>query len=408
MTQRFRTRAIHAGQPNDAATGAVTFPIYQTATFAQTAPGETTGFGYARTDHPTRRALEDCIASLEGAEFGLAYASGMAAINGVLALLRSGDHIVATRDLYGGAWRIFTKVYEKFGVDFTFVDASDLSQIRDAIRPETKLLWLETPSNPLLKITDIAAAAEIAKEAGVLTVVDNTFATPCLQQPISLGADIVLHSTTKFINGHSDVLGGALVIADRELYTTLKFFQNAVGAVPGPQDSFLILRGIKTLALRVREHCESAAVVAEWLSRHDLVSRIYYPGLQSDPGHELAKKQMTGFGSLLSFEIACDLETTVDFTKRLKLWTLAESLGSVKSLFCHPPTMTHASVEPEVRKKVGIGDGLIRLSVGLEDPLDLIEDLEQALESIHSSVPRHLRAAGETPDTENEVLPCAG
>jgi len=360
----------------------VSFPIYQTATFAQSAPGETTGFGYARTDHPTRRALEDCIASLEGSEFGLAYASGMAAINGVLALLRSGDHIVATQDLYGGAWRIFTKVYEKFGVQFSFVDASNLGEIRNAIRPETKLLWLETPSNPLLKITDIAAAAKIAKDAGIITVVDNTFATPCLQQPIALGADIVVHSTTKFINGHSDVLGGALVIRDRELYTQLKFYQNAIGAVPGPQDSFLILRGIKTLALRVREHCESAATVADWLAQHDLVSRIYYPGLASDPGHALAKRQMTGFGSLLSFELACDLETTVEFTRNTKLWTLAESLGSVKSLFCHPPTMTHASVEPEVRRKVGIGDGLIRLSVGLEDADDLIADLGRGFEAL--------------------------
>jgi cystathionine gamma-lyase len=403
MSFRFRTQAIHAGQPNDARTGAVSFPIYQTATFAQSAPGETTGFGYARTDHPTRRALEECIAALEGGRWGLVYASGMAAINGVLSILSAGDHIVATRDLYGGAWRIFTKVYEKLGVQFSFVDAANLDEIESAFRPETKLLWLETPSNPLLKITDVAAAAALAKSRGVLTVVDNTFATPCLQQPLALGADVVLHSTTKFINGHSDVLGGALVVDDEALYLRLKFFQNAIGAVPGPQDCFLTLRGIKTLPLRLKEHCESAETIAAWLHEHEIVTRVYYPGLTSDPGHDLATRQMKGYGSLISFELESDLPTTISFTKNLKLWTLAESLGSVKSLFCHPPTMTHASVEPEVRRKVGIGDGLIRLSVGLEDPLDLIEDLSQAFDSI-----RHRSSFSLPQNRLAEVLPCAG
>lgn len=379
MSYRLRTRAIHAGQPNDAVTGAVTFPIYQTSTFAQVEPGKHHGYSYARTDHPTREALERCIASLEGADHGLAYASGMAAINGVLITLGRGDHVVTTRDLYGGAWRIFTKVYEKLGIEFTFVDSSDLGAVAAALRPDTRILWLETPSNPLLKITDIAGCARLARAAGAVTVVDNTFATPLLQQPLLLGADIVLHSTTKAINGHSDVIGGAIVTSDPELHSRLKFFQNAVGAIPGPQDCFLTLRGIKTLPLRIAAHCAAAQEIAGWLSDHPLISRVYYPGLPDHPGHALAQSQMSDFGSIISFEIDTDLSETIAFTRRLSLWTLAESLGSVKSLFCHPPTMTHASVEPEVRRKVGIGDGLIRLSVGLEDPADLIEDLEQAL-----------------------------
>jgi len=382
MAYRLRTRSIHAGQPNDPSTGAVAFPIYQTSTFAIEEPGKPAAFGYARTDHPTRRALEDCLASLEGAEHGLAYASGMAAINGVLALLRSGDRVVSTRDLYGGAWRIFTRLYAKLGIEFEFVDSTDLEAVRLALRPETKLLWLETPSNPLLKITDIAACAALARAAGALTVVDNTFATPCLQQPLDLGADIVLHSTTKYINGHSDVLGGALIVRDRALYTDLKFFQNAVGAVPGPQDCFLILRGIKTLPLRVREHCASARVVARYLETSGLVGKVLYPGFPDHPGHAVAEAQMSDFGAIISFELDASWEEAIAFTKSLRLWTLAESLGGVKSLFCHPATMTHASVEPDVRKSVGISDGLIRLSVGLEDPADLIEDFEQAFESI--------------------------
>jgi cystathionine gamma-lyase len=376
---RPRTLAIHAGQPNDPVTGAVAFPIYQTSTFAQSEPGVHRGFCYARTAHPTRRALEENLAALENARHGLAYASGMAAINGVLATLRAGDRVVSTRDLYGGAWRIFTKLYAKFGIEFTFVDTSDLDEVRAALARPARLLWLETPSNPLLKITDIEACARLAREAGARTVVDNTFATPCLQQPLSLGADIVVHSTTKYISGHSDVLGGAILVDDDALQAELQFFQNAVGAVPGPQDCFLILRGIKTLPLRVAAHCSGARVVADFLSRHPAVARVYYPGLPSHPGHHVASKQSSDYGAVISFELHASLEDTIAFTKSLSLWTLAESLGSVKSLFCHPPTMTHASVEPEVRRKVGIADGLIRLSVGLEDPVDLIDDLDQAL-----------------------------
>lgn len=383
-----RTRAIHAGQKNDPSTGAVTFPIYQTATFAQSAPGVNAGFGYARTDHPTRRALEESLASLENARHGLAFASGMAAINGVLNLLEAGDHVVSTRDLYGGAWRLFTKLYAKFAIEFTFVDASNLDEVASVLRAPaggrrgTRLLWLETPSNPLLKIIDIATCSSLARAAGALTVVDNTFASPCLQQPLAHGADIVLHSTTKYISGHSDVLGGALLTDDEKLYTELKYFQNAVGAVPGPQDCFLILRGIKTLPIRMAAHCASARKIAEWLAVHPAVARVYYPGLASHPGHETARRQASDFGAVISFELRSTLDETIEFTKSLQLWTLAESLGSVKSLFCHPPTMTHASVEPEVRRSVGIADGLIRLSVGLEDPEDLIADLEQALAAV--------------------------
>ena len=379
MSYRLDTLAIHAGQPDDEATGAVSFPIYQTSTFRQIEPGINRGYCYSRTDHPTRHALEENLAALEGAKHGVAFASGMAAIHGVLSILRAGDHVVSTRDLYGGAWRIFTKYFAKFGVDFTFVDPGDPFTISGAIRPETKLLWLETPSNPLLKITDIAACAAIARRAGVRTVVDNTFATPLLQHPLALGADIVLHSTTKYINGHNDVLGGVVITNDDELATELRFFQNAIGAVPGPQDCFLILRGIKTLGLRIERHCSNAELVTKYLIAHDRVRRVYYPGLVDQPNHAIARRQMSRFGAVVSFELDASAEETRAFTRRLRLWTLAESLGSVKSLFCHPATMTHASVEPEVRRSVGISDSLIRLSVGLEDVRDLIDDLEQAL-----------------------------
>ena len=379
MAYRFDTLAIHAGQPDDPSTGAVTTPIFQTSTFRQTEPGVNNGFCYARTGHPTRSALEENLAALEGARHGLAFASGMAAIHAVLSLLRQGDHVVSTQDLYGGAWRIFTKVFARFGVDFTFVDTTDPANIEAAIRPETKLLWLETPSNPLLHVTDIARCAAIARRRGIVTVVDNTFATPVLQQPLTLGADVVLHSTTKYINGHSDVIGGAVLTDDQGLYDELKFLQNAVGAVPGPQDCFLILRGVKTLGLRMERHCSNAELIAKYLSASDRVKRVYYPGFIGQPDHAVAARQMTRFGAIVSFDLDATLEETRAFTRRLNLWTLAESLGGVKSLFCHPATMTHASVEPDVRKKVGIGDGLIRLSAGLEDVRDLIEDLEQAL-----------------------------
>ncbi|MBI3726502.1 PLP-dependent transferase [bacterium] len=385
MAYRLDTLAIHAGQPNDPGTGAVAFPIYQTSTFGQEEPNVHKGFCYARTGNPTRKALEDNLAAIEGARFGLAYASGMAAINGVLATLRSGDHVVSTCDLYGGAWRIFTKLYSKLGIEFSFVDTTKPALVEQAIKKTTKLLWLETPSNPLLKITDIAACAKIAKKAGVTVVVDNTFATPVFQRPLELGADIVLHSTTKYINGHSDVLGGALVTSDEKLHEDLKFFQNAIGAVPGPQDCFLILRGLKTLSLRVERHCKSAERIARFLAGHKKVARVYFPGLEEHEGHAIQKKQATGFGAIVSFELKADVAESKRFAGSFKLWTLAESLGGAKSLLCHPPTMTHASVEPEVRRKVGIADGLIRLAVGLEDVEDLLEDLETALSAVRTT-----------------------
>jgi len=381
MSYRFDTLAIHAGQPDDDGTGAVSFPIYQTSTFRQIEPGLNKGYCYSRTDHPTRHALEENLAALEGARYGVAFASGMAAIHGVLSILSAGDHIVSTRDLYGGAWRIFTKFFSKFGIDFTFVDTTDHANVIQAIRPTTKLLWLETPSNPLLKITDVAACCAIARRAGVRTVVDNTFATPLLQHPLALGADIVLHSTTKYINGHSDVLGGVVITNDEALYNDLKFFQNAIGAVPGPQDCFLILRGTKTLGLRVQRHCDNAETLAAWLREQQGIARVIFPGFADHEGHAIARRQMERFGAVISFELAANLDETKNFTRHLKLWTLAESLGSVKSLFCHPATMTHASVEPDVRRSVGIGDSLIRLSVGLEDVRDLIDDLKQALDA---------------------------
>ena len=363
MAYRFDTRAIHAGQGDDPSTGAVTTPIYQTSTFRQSEPGVNLGFCYARTGHPTRAALEQNLAALENARYGLAFASGMAAIHTVLSLLGSGDHVVSTQDLYGGAWRIFTRVFSRLGIEFTFVDATSTAAIESAIRPTTRLLWLETPSNPLLRLTDIARCAEIAGGRGIITVVDNTFATPVLQQPLALGADVVVHSTTKYINGHSDVLGGAILTNDDTLYNELKFLQNAIGAVPAPQDCFLILRGIKTLPLRMERHCSNAETIIRYLRAHDAVRRVFYPG----------------FGAIVSFDLDANADRTREFTRQLQLWTLAESLGSVKSLFCHPATMTHASVDPEVRRSVGISDSLIRLSVGLEDVRDLIDDLEQAL-----------------------------
>jgi cystathionine gamma-lyase len=379
MTFGFATRSIHAGQPNDPGTGSVTFPIYQTSTYGQEAPGVNKGFCYSRTGNPTRSALEANLAALEEARFGLAFASGLAAVNTVLNLLRTGDHVVACRDLYGGSYRLFTKLYRKFGVEFDFVDTTRPEEIEAAIRPATRLLWLESPSNPLLQIVDIAAAATIARPRGVLTVVDNTFATPYLQQPLKLGADIILHSTTKYLGGHSDVIGGALVTDDPAVHEELRFFQNAVGAIPGPQDCFLILRGTKTLALRMDRHCANARVVASFLETHPKVARIHFPGLPSHPGHDIARRQMKDFGAVLSFELKAGEDETRRFASSLKLWTLGESLGSVKSLLCHPPTMTHASVEPEVRRRNGIADGLVRLSVGIEDGVDLIADLEQAL-----------------------------
>ena len=381
MAYEFCTRAIHAGQPNEEATGSVTFPIFQTSTYEQIEPGVHKGFSYSRTNNPTRQALEENIASLEDAAHGIAFASGLAAVSGVLNLLRAGDHVLASRELYGGSHRLFTKLYAKFGVEFSFVDTTDLQEVAAGFRPTTRLLWLETPSNPLLTVCDIAELARLARERGALTVVDNTFATPYLQQPLRLGADIVLHSTTKYLNGHSDVIGGCVVVNDPALAADLRFFQNAAGAVPGPQDCFLTLRGIKTLGVRMERHCANALAVAKFLGQHPAVARVYYPGLWTHASHELAKRQMKYYGGVVSFELRAGDEAARKFTTCTRLFSLAESLGSVKSLLCHPATMTHASVSAEVRREAGISDGLIRLSVGIEDANDLIRDLEQAIEA---------------------------
>jgi cystathionine beta-lyase/cystathionine gamma-synthase len=389
MSYAFATRAIHAGQPNDPIAGSVTFPIHQTSTFGQSEIGGAPAYCYARTGNPTRTALEENLAALENASHALAFASGMSAINNVLNLLSAGDHVIACQDLYGGAYRIFTKLYAKFGVEFTFVDTTNPDNIRKAVTDRTKIVWLETPSNPLLKITDIAACSAVAKEAvakeagakeaGAWTVVDNTFATPYLQQPLTLGADIIIHSTTKYLNGHSDVLGGAVITDDNDIAEQLRFFQNCVGSVPGPQDCYLVLRGIKTLDLRLERHCASTRKIAVFLANHPAVNRVYYPGLPSHPGHDIARRQLRDFGGIISFELKGDIDAVKRFAKSAKLWTLAESLGGVKSLFCNPATMTHAAVEPEVRRANGLSDGLIRLSVGLEDAEDLIQDLDQAI-----------------------------
>jgi len=382
----FATRAIHSGQPTDEQTGAVTVPIYQTSTFGQETPGVNKGYVYARTGNPGRTALEQCLASLEDAQFCYSAASGMAAINNILCLLQAGDHVVTCQDLYGGAYRMFTKLYSKFGVKFSFVDATDLKAIEAAFTPQTKMLWLETPSNPLLRIVDLAAASKIGKAHQAVVVVDNTFASPYLQSPLKLGADIVMHSTTKYLNGHSDVLGGAAITNDAALAEQLKFFQNAVGAVPAPMDCFLNLRGIKTLPVRMDRHCANARQIAEYFAKHPKVAKVYFPGLPTHPGHEIAKRQMKDFGAMVSIELKADLEETRKFTSNIELWTLAESLGGVKSLLCQPATMTHASVDPAMRRQVGIQDGLIRLSVGLEDARDLIKDLEQALDKVRTTV----------------------
>jgi cystathionine gamma-lyase len=386
MPYRFDTLAIHAGQESDPLTGAVVTPVYQTTTFAQDELGGTPDWCYSRTGNPTRTALEESLASIEGGRHGLAFASGLAATNAVLqGLLSAGNHVVASQDLYGGCYRLFTKVFQRFGVTFSLVDSTDPVNVAGAIRPQTRLLWLETPSNPLLKITDLKACANLARVAGIPTLVDNTFATPVFQRPLDLGADIVLHSTTKYIGGHCDVIGGALIVNDAGLWQKLKFIQNATGGVPGPQDCFLLLRGIKTLGLRVQRHAEIALEIAHRLEDHPDVSRVVYPGLPSHPQHGLAARQATGFGAIVSVEFSGGIERIRALVPRLKLWPLAESLGGIKSLLCHPATMTHASVEQEERRRIGIGDGLVRLSVGLEDPRDLIEDLEEALAATASA-----------------------
>src|SRR5690606_5363452 len=379
-TMKFATKAIHAGQHADPTTGAVMTPIYQTSTYQQAAPGNHKGYEYSRGTNPTRKALEDCIAALENGRYGLAFSSGMAAAETVLKLLRPGDEVITGDDLYGGSYRIFTKVFARYGIKFHFVDTTDPERIAECINDRTRLIWIETPTNPTLQLADIAAIAEVAKATGVLLAVDNTFASPYLQNPLDLGADIVMHSVTKYIGGHSDVVMGALVVNDEELYKDLFFYYNACGGTPGPQDSFLVLRGIKTLHLRMRAHCENGRKVAEYLRNHPRVEKIYWPGLPDHPGHLIASKQMRDFGGMVSIVLKdASLQDTFNVASSFKVFTLAESLGGVESLINHPATMTHGSIPREVREKVGVVDNLIRISVGIEDSEDLLEDLEQAL-----------------------------
>ena len=374
------TRAIHGGQAPDPSTGAVMVPIYATSTYAQSSPGEHQGFEYSRTHNPTRFAWERCVASLEGGSRGFAFASGLAATSTILELLDSGDHVVAMDDLYGGSYRLFERVRRRSaGLDFSFADLTDPAAFEAAITPKTKLVWVETPTNPLLKIVDLAAVSAIAKKHGLLMVVDNTFASPALQRPLEHGADLVMHSATKYLNGHSDMVGGMVVVGDNpELAEQLAFLQNSVGAVQGPFDSFLALRGAKTLQLRMRAHCENAMALARFLASHDAVQDVIYPGLESHPHHALAKRQMDGFGGMLSIRLKGGFEAAKRFCERTELFTLAESLGGVESLVNHPAVMTHASVPVERRAELGITDSLVRLSVGIEDIGDLKLDLDNA------------------------------
>jgi cystathionine beta-lyase/cystathionine gamma-synthase len=377
---RIETRAIHAGQEPDPATGAIMTPVFLTSTYKQDAPAQPRGgYEYSRTSNPTRTALQDNLASLEGGAWGLCFASGLAATNALLDRLAPGDHVVAGDDLYGGTYRIFRRVFERYGIRFGFVDTTDAAAVAAAIEPSTRYVYVETPSNPLLRISDLAAIARAAHERGALVVVDNTFATPFLQRPLELGADLVLHSLTKYLGGHSDVVGGALVGADDKLRAELAFFQNAVGGTPGPMDAFLVLRGTKTLHVRMERHCENALALARWLEQRPEVSRVVHPGLASHPQHALAKRQMRGFGGMLSFELAAGLEAANALASSTRLFTLAESLGGVESLIEIPASMTHASIPAETRRAQGLGDGLVRLSVGIEHVDDLRADLEQAL-----------------------------
>ena len=375
----FATKAIHVGQEAEPVTGATIVPIFQTSTYTQAAPGVHKGFDYSRTVNPTRVALERCLASLENATFGSAFASGMAATSAVLNLLSAGDHVVVTDDLYGGTYRLFDKVLTRYGLTFTYVDASDTAAVEAAIGKSTKLVWLESPTNPLLKLADIEAIARICRRSTVLVAVDNTFATPYLQNPLDLGADIVVHSTTKYIGGHSDAVGGFVATRSKEIHDVVKFHQNAVGGVPGPFDCFLTLRGVKTLAVRMREHEHNARAVAAFLDGHPEVERVYYPGLPSHPQHALAKSQMRGFGGMVSVVFRGGAERTVSFASKLRVFSLAESLGGVESLACHPVTMTHGSIPKAIRDAKGVTDGLLRLSVGIETQTDIIADIEQAL-----------------------------
>ncbi|RKS26263.1 cystathionine beta-lyase [Flavobacterium endophyticum] len=380
---KFNTKVIHGGQHHDPSTGAVMPPVYQTSTFVQSSPGQPIGdYEYSRASNPTRTALENALASIENGTKGLAFSSGLAATDCVLRSFKAGDEVIAMDDLYGGTYRMFTRIYKDSGIKFHFVDMNDLEKFKSLINENTKLVWVETPTNPLMKLADIEAIAKITKEKKLLFAVDNTFATPYLQKPLDLGADIVMHSATKYLGGHSDVIAGALIVKDEALGEQLHFQQFATGATLGPQDSFLVLRGIKTLHLRVQRHCENGAKVTEFLNNHPKVKTVYYPGLESHPFHEIAKKQMkNGFGGMVSFTFESGKkEDAISFLEKLQVFTLAESLGGVESLANHPALMTHASIPEDKRKEIGITDDLVRLSVGVEDIDDLIEDLKQALQ----------------------------
>jgi cystathionine beta-lyase/cystathionine gamma-synthase len=377
----FSTDCIHAGQEPEPHTGAVTIPIYQTSTYVQPELGRHKGYEYARTKNPTRSALEANLAALERGKHGHCFASGMSATDTVFRLLKSGDHVIAGENMYGGSYRLFSRVLEKFGLEFTYVDTSNVDNVRSALKPNTKMVFLETPTNPMMTVTDLAACAEIAHKGGALVVVDNTFCSPWLQKPIDLGADIVVHSTTKFLNGHSDSVGGCVISNSDELGEQIGFLQNAVGAILSPFDSWLVLRGVKTLAVRMKRHEENGVAMASYLAHHSKVKKVYYPGLSDHPQHELAKRQMNGFGSMISFELG-SLDNAKKFLDRVRLCSLAESLGGVETLISHPETMTHASVPLDTRTRLGITPGLVRISVGIEDIEDLIADLENAFDGM--------------------------
>lgn len=376
----FNSKTIHGGQEPDKAYGAVMPPIYQTSTYAQTTPGRHKGFEYSRTHNPTRQALERSLASIEAGEFAFAFGSGLAAMDAVLKLLKPGDEVVSTDDLYGGSYRLFTKIFEDFGIRFHFVNMSNVDNVEAAINKNTRMVWVETPTNPMMNVIDIKAVSVLCKSNDVLLAVDNTFASPYIQQPLNLGADIVMHSATKYLAGHSDVILGSLVTNDKSLAERLGFIQNASGAVPGPMDSFLTLRGIKTLHVRMQRHCENAAEIAHYLKTHPKIEKVYWPGFEDHPNHHIAKAQMSDFGGMLSFVTkGANYESAIQIVEKLKLFTLAESLGGVESLAGHPASMTHASIPKEIREQSGVVDALIRLSVGIEDVRDLIADLDQAI-----------------------------
>ena len=377
---KIATKFVHAGAEPDPSTGAIMTPIYQTSTYVQTAPGQHKGYEYARSQNPTRTALEQAFAALENAQYGLAFSSGVAATDAVIKLLSPGDEVIAANDMYGGTYRLFTKVFEKYGIRFLYTDMSDTGNISPLLNERTKLIWLETPTNPLMNIADIAAISALAKQRNIPVCVDNTFASPYLQNPLDLGADIVMHSATKYLGGHSDVIQGCLMMNDKDLREKLYFIQKSCGAVPGPMDCFLVLRGIKTLHVRMKQHCENGALIAHWLKNHPKVGRVYWCGFEDHPGYAVAKKQMRDFGGMMSFTLKDDsIETAMNLLSSTKLFALAESLGGIESLINHPATMTHASIPREERIKNGLSDSLIRLSVGIEDAEDLIADLEQAI-----------------------------